>query len=90
MLSEQTISGDRAINLGDRVLVASATTPGQWYEVAEGQCECKGFHYRQRCRHLAVADAAQGIGSCASCGGIARDLADNLCPACAAAFGLAA
>jgi len=58
MLSEQTIGTDRAINLGDRVLVASATAPGQWYEVAEGQCECKGFHYRQRCRHLAVADAA--------------------------------
>lgn len=87
MVSEQTIGTDRAINLGDRVLVASATTPGQWYEVAEGRCECKGFRYRQRCRHLLVAGRFAGPNLCAVCGLSAESLDDaGWCPSCAHQF----
>lgn len=55
MLSEQTVNGERVLNLGrGLVLVASQSTPGTWHEVdtERGRCDCAGFGWRHTCRHL--------------------------------------
>lgn len=43
------------VRVGDhRVLVASKTVAGRWYDVSAGICQCPGFQFRGRCRHLAA------------------------------------
>lgn len=61
MVREVAIGSERAIALGDgRVLVASASDPGRWHIVSAlgGSCDCMGFLTRGRCRHGAIATAA--------------------------------
>jgi len=57
-LTEQTINGERVLVLADVTLVASCSEPGTWHHVQGGRCDCKGFTYRGKCRHLGVADEA--------------------------------
>jgi SWIM zinc finger len=35
-------------------LVPSVSAPGAWHRVrlSPARCDCKGFQYRRRCRHL--------------------------------------
>lgn len=43
--------------------VASATTPGHWYEVdlhEEVSCQCRGFEIRGDCRHVKLVEAWDG------------------------------
>lgn len=63
-------------------IVWSNTTPGVSYQVSEGACTCKGYQYRGRCKHLAIAQAAEAVfdaqfrpeegESCRRCGAPAR------------------
>lgn len=56
------IGNELAIDLGDSVLVASCSAPDSWHEIRDGRCTCKGFAFRNTCRHLAVADQARMMG----------------------------
>jgi hypothetical protein len=38
-------------------MMASATEAGVWHTVTPRWCDCKGFAYRRRCRHIAAARA---------------------------------
>lgn len=49
-------------------LVASHSEVGRWHVVRPESCDCKGFQYRTRCRHLAI--AFPSIESCEHCGGL--------------------
>lgn len=48
------VDGLHILQVAGRVLVASRTEPGRWYDVTAGTCGCKGFEYRGRCAHLAA------------------------------------
>ena len=72
VISEQAIGGERALNLGYAVLVASQSENG-WHEVRDGRCTCAGFQYRGRCRAIAAGAAQQPaepeLPTCPTCGG---------------------
>lgn len=57
-ITERTIGTDQVLVLGDRVLVASKSEPGHWYDCSSGDCDCKGYQYRNQCRHIVVAAEA--------------------------------
>ena len=38
--------------LNGAALVASKSAAGGWYTVKAGQCNCQGFSFRGRCRHV--------------------------------------
>lgn len=45
--------GDVVRELGPGVwLVSSASEPGRWYTASDRSCQCDGFKYRGRCRHM--------------------------------------
>lgn len=94
-LQAREILGESVIFIGPATLIASKSTPGQWYIVDGGRCSCPGFTYRGTCRHLAPAlEAAEfdrkscepavlSSRGCRRCG--AYDGQDGLCVLCAAA-----
>lgn len=88
MIHAQTIGGDMVIACGAVTLVSSKSVPGAFYAIGQdGVCECKGFRYRQRCRHADAAGRVSGLNSCASCGQIKRQMDESgLCTDCVAAF----
>ena len=59
MVQQIQVKGEQII-LGSRgALVASQSQPGGWHVVRDGQCDCRGFQYRGRCRHVTAVAAAQ-------------------------------
>jgi SWIM zinc finger len=42
-------------------LIPSCTTPGLFHITTATSCSCKGFQYRQRCRHITTAQTERGI-----------------------------
>jgi hypothetical protein len=85
VIKQQEIDGEQALNLGFAVLVASKSEPGAWYEVRDGRCTCKGYQYRGKCRHLAVAAQAlqePELPRCKRCGQPSAQLRAGLCPTC--------
>jgi len=52
MVKQIEVNGEQVILGGNGALVASKSQPGVWYVVRAGQCQCKGYQYRSRCRHL--------------------------------------
>lgn len=48
------VNGERITFIDGRTFVASRTLPGRLYETTMAQCECRGFQYRGRCRHVRV------------------------------------
>ena len=62
IVKTQLIDGDMVLDIGDRVLVASKSTPGDWYTILDTQpvyCACEGNYRRGRCRHIVVAQKAR-------------------------------
>lgn len=57
-LVERTIADERVLVLTGLVLVASRSEAGTWHRIQDDRCDCPGFTYRGRCRHLAVAAEA--------------------------------
>jgi hypothetical protein len=55
LLKETEIAGERFVNLGDVLLVASKSEPGTWHRIDGATCDCKGFQYRGACRHVVAA-----------------------------------
>jgi hypothetical protein len=55
-ISEVEMAGERFVRLSDGVLlVASKSQAGEWYKIENATCTCKGFAYRQVCRHITAA-----------------------------------
>jgi len=50
-------SRDRRTGRQLAVLVPSASTPNKYHLVTRGACDCRGFAYRQRCKHHAAVQA---------------------------------
>lgn len=48
------VDGLRIMQIANRVMVASRSEPGRWWDVTEGNCGCKGFEHRGRCAHTKV------------------------------------
>ncbi len=46
------VNGLRIMQVENRVLVASRSEEGRWWDVTAGLCGCKGFEHRGRCAHL--------------------------------------
>ncbi len=59
MVTTEIVTGETVIKLADRVLVASKSEPGKWYEVVAGACDCKGYQYRGICRHVEAVKATE-------------------------------
>jgi hypothetical protein len=57
-LREQTIDGERILNVGPAILVASQSQDHAWYVVEDGRCSSPGVTYRRSCRHLGPAQLA--------------------------------
>jgi hypothetical protein len=55
VVKELEISGERFIELGGKLLVASKSNEGDWYEISGETCTCLGFQYRGKCRHVVAA-----------------------------------
>lgn len=53
------IEGDEVLLTAEYARVSSASTPGQWYTVAHGTCDCKGYSFRGTCRHIKAAEQAR-------------------------------
>lgn len=51
-LAVREVAGEQVLDLGELVLVASKSEANVWHEVQGGRCDCKGYQYRGRCRHL--------------------------------------
>lgn len=89
MVGTQEVNGDTVIRLDGLTLVSSKSQPGHFYAIRDGDltCECPGFRYRQRCRHLDIAGRFAGPNLCGVCGLSAESL-DNAgwCPTCAQQF----
>ena len=48
------VNGERVTFIDGRTFVASKSTPGRLYETSATECDCRGFQYRGRCRHVNV------------------------------------
>ncbi len=48
---------DRATGRQLFVAVPSQSTPGKWHLVSSAGCDCRGFAYRQTCRHWRAVQA---------------------------------
>ena len=57
MVKQVEVNGDQVIVGGNGALVASKSEPGGWHVVRNGGCDCEGYQYRGRCRHIAAAQA---------------------------------
>jgi hypothetical protein len=58
MVNTIQVGTDQVILGGNGALVSSRSVPGSWHLVKGGQCDCKGFEFRGKCRHVAaVVDA---------------------------------
>lgn len=51
-LTTRVVDGLRILQVAGRVLVASRSEDGRWYDVTDGACGCKGYEHRGRCAHL--------------------------------------
>lgn len=73
MQGSTTIGNDEVLlENAETALVSSASQPGTFHHVAFDICDCKGFEYRGRCRHIDAVQAARAIAAvrvtCPSCG----------------------
>lgn len=89
MVTQREIDGEQVIRLRDRILVASKSQPGRWYEVRDCRCECVGFARYGRCRHeRAASDACRPgatpmLGQCTRCQAPLRPgKTTSLCTSC--------
>lgn len=73
------IDGVLTVNLGATILVASASTPGDWHTVLplSGQCSCKAGTHRVPCRHLRIAAKAMDYDR-----GTAKPVCRRVCVVC--------
>jgi hypothetical protein len=46
------VNGLRVMQVAGRVLVASRSQAGRWWDVTAGRCGCKGYEHRGRCAHV--------------------------------------
>ncbi len=61
MFHQVSVNGDQVIvGKNGSGLVSSKSEPGAWHSVKNGACDCKGYQYRGRCRHLGAVAAAAG------------------------------
>lgn len=51
---EQLVRGERVLRVAGRVLVASRSQAGLWWDVTDGACSCPAWRWRGRCRHAEV------------------------------------
>lgn len=58
MVKTVAVGTDQVIAGGNGALVSSKSEPGAWHIVKNGVCDCKGYQYRGRCRHLDAARQA--------------------------------
>ncbi len=54
MVQQVEVSGDQVIRLADVALVSSKSAPGSWHTATATSCDCVGFSFRGRCRHVAA------------------------------------
>lgn len=54
MIATQTVGQDQVIKVGEGALVSSKSEPGSWHKTTATTCDCLGFSYRGRCRHIAA------------------------------------
>ncbi len=57
MVKTIQVNGEMIIPGTRGALVASRSEPGAWHLVHGGKCDCLGYEYRGRCRHVAAVDA---------------------------------
>lgn len=53
------INGENVSLIGPAAVVASKSNPGTYHVIYNGRCDCKGFEYRGRCRHLTTVTTLQ-------------------------------
>lgn len=73
MIKEIVINGYRIIDVQDcdLTLVASQSEAGVWYRTSEIHCTCKGFGFRQRCKHVAAVQDLRALEvTCETCGSV--------------------
>jgi len=58
MVKQVAVGEDQVILGKNGSLVSSKSQPGGWHIVKDGACDCKGFEYRGKCRHLAAVEQA--------------------------------
>ena len=63
MMNTVRIGTDDVILGGNGALVSSASVPGGWHVVKDGTCDCLGYQYRGRCRHVAAVAEARTLPS---------------------------
>lgn len=57
MVFDLSVNGESVSLIGPTAVVASKSQPGEYHTIYNGECTCKGYQYRGRCRHLtAVAE----------------------------------
>lgn len=64
MVQQIAVNGEQIIPGRSGALVASKSQPGWWHcvKVVDGAhvCDCRGFHHRGTCRHVATVRALAG------------------------------
>lgn len=95
MFSTIAVGDDQALRItDDLVLIASKSQSGAWYSFTRAtadRCECAGFRFRHRCRHIDIAGRllADPETLCPLCS-VNTPGEDGICPSCAATFAGAA
>lgn len=63
------VNGVTLLQVAERILAASRTTAGRWYDVTDGACGCLGFEHRRHCAHVtAAAELTKPPRICILCG----------------------
>lgn len=54
LIFDLPINGERVSLIGPAATVESKSNPGTFHVVYNGECDCKSWQFRGRCRHLAT------------------------------------